>query len=149
MASRGRKSAASLAVANASTITTKRRTPAPAHLGDVARSVWARQMDAHPAGTFGAKDIDLLAMYCQHVAREMVFSAQFDTFDPLTFDGVDPVAEQDKLSKLAERESRAASSLATRLRITRQAVDHPTTAGRALKNDTGEARKPWESDDDE
>jgi len=49
----------------------------------------------------------------------------------------------DTLLRIAERESRAASSLATRLRITRQAVEQPTTAGRAIAN-ISTYRKPWD-----
>jgi hypothetical protein len=53
----------------------------------------------------------------------------------------DGLKRYDRLLAMAEGETRAASSLATRLRITRQAVEHPLTAGRALANQTT-SRKP-------
>ncbi|WP_262054926.1 hypothetical protein [Burkholderia thailandensis] len=55
----------------------------------------------------------------------------------------DGLKRYDRLLAMSERESRAASSLATRLRITRQAVEHPTTVGRTLANQK-KAKKPWE-----
>jgi hypothetical protein len=46
---------------------------------------------------------------------------------------------------MAERETRAASSLATRLRLTKQSL-HPETAANAVKNHI-KSRKPWEMPD--
>ncbi len=47
----------------------------------------------------------------------------------------------DKLLRMRERENKMASSFATRLRITKQAV-HPATAFRALANQSAD-EKPW------
>jgi hypothetical protein len=68
---------------------------------------------------------------------------EIEAFDPAWIADDDGLRRLDKLTAIAERESRAASSLATRLRITRQAVEHPTTVGRSLKNQA-KTRKPWE-----
>ena len=70
-------------------------------------------------------------------------SDELMNFDRAWLADDDGLRRYDTLLKLSERESRAASSLATRLRITRQAVDHNTVA-RSLVNDKSKARKPWE-----
>ena len=63
-------------------------------------------------------------------------------FDRAWFADDDGLKRYDRLLAMAERESRAASSLATRLRITRQAIDQQTVA-RSIKNQS-KAKKPWE-----
>jgi hypothetical protein len=53
------------------------------------------------------------------------------------------LTQYDALCRMAERESRAASSLATRLRITRQATANPETVARA-KAAMPRGPRPWE-----
>jgi len=85
----------------------------------------------------------LLEMYCRHVVNNRVMADEILNFDRAWISDDDGLKRYDTLLRIAERESRAASSLATRLRITRQAVDHPTTAGRAINNNL-EVKKPWQ-----
>jgi hypothetical protein len=54
----------------------------------------------------------------------------------------DGLKRYDRLLGMAERETRAASSLATRMRITRQAL-HPETASNAVSKHV-KSKKPWE-----
>lgn len=140
MATRGRKSIASLAVQfNAEA--TKRLSP-PATMSDAEMSVWAQVVNDQPAGAFTGTHAPLLEMYCRHVVNYRVIGEELMNFDRSWLTDENGLKRYDTLLRIAERESRSASSLATRLRITRQAVDHPTTAGRAIANDA--KFKPWD-----
>ncbi|MDR5776574.1 MULTISPECIES: hypothetical protein [unclassified Caballeronia] len=96
-----------------------------------------------PAGAFSATHAPLLEMYCRHVVNARTIADELLNFERAWLARDDGLKRYDRLLAMSERESRAASSLATRLRITRQAVEHPTTAGRAIANQK-KARKPWE-----
>mgnify|MGYP003403490311 CR=1 FL=1 len=99
---------------------------APLHMSDAERGVWIEVVNDQPASAFSPTHSPLLA-----------------NFDRAWMADDDGLKRYDMLLKMAERESRAASSLATRLRITRQAVEHPTTVGRSI-NSQAKSRKPWE-----
>ncbi|MEK7983132.1 hypothetical protein AAB988_08230 [Burkholderia contaminans] len=97
-----------------------------------------------PASAFTATHAPLLEMYCRHVTNARVLAEEILNFERAWLADDDGLKRYDRLLAMSERESRAASSLATRLRITRQAVEHPTTVGRSLSNQK-RARKPWET----
>jgi hypothetical protein len=82
-------------------------------------------------------------MYCRHIVNARILADELLNFDRAWLADDEGLKRYDRLLAMSERESRAASSLATRLRITRQAVDHPTTVGRSIKNQS-KGRKPWE-----
>lgn len=144
MAQRGRKSAASLAVvALAASVTSTPRLAPGLHLSDAERAVWLEVVNDQPAEAFSATHAPLLELYCRHVVQARVIADEIGNFDRAWMADDDGLKRYDRLLGMAERESRAASSLATRLRITRQAVEHPTTVGRTLAAQT-KKRKPWE-----
>ena len=143
MAARGRKSAASLAVTNKPDIGVAKRLPPPATMSDAEMSVWAEVVNDQPAGAFTATHAPLLEMYCRHVVNNRIIADELMNFDRAWLADDDGLKRYDTLLKLSERESRAASSLATRLRITRQAVDHNTVA-RSLVNNNQIGQKPWQ-----
>ncbi|MFE3839468.1 hypothetical protein [Pseudogemmobacter sonorensis] len=135
MGTRGRVSAASLEVAQPGGVERVQRPDAPYDLTDEQAEVWWRVVNRLPADWFPAETHGLLSDYCRHEVKsrrisQLVAAAESD--DPLDIDMLD------KLYKMAERESRAASSLATRLRITQQATVSP----KAKK--PGQAKRPWE-----
>ena len=142
MAQRGRKSAASLSVVNKVDIGVAKRIKAPQQLSEAEKSVWAEVVSDQPAAAFTATHIPLLEMYCRHVVNGRVLADQLLRFDQAWLADDDGLKRYDTLLKMAERESRAASSLATRLRITRQAIDQQTVA-RSLNNQS-KGPKPWE-----
>jgi hypothetical protein len=125
-----------------SPITTERRLAAPLHVSDAERAVWIEVVSDQPAGAFTATHSPLLEMYCRHVTNARIIADELLNFERSWLADDDGLKRYDKLLAIAERESRAASSLATRLRITRQAVDQQTV-GRALVNQI-KTRKPWE-----
>ena len=141
MAQRGRKSAASLAVA--APIRVSDRLLAPAHISDAERAVWLEVVNDQPAEAFTATHAPLLEIYCRHIVQSRIIADELANFDRAWMADDDGLKRYDRLLAMAEREGRAASSLATRLRITRQAVEHPTTVGRGLAKQ-GKTRKPWE-----
>lgn len=143
MTQRGRKSAASLGTAVIDPIGAEQRLAAPLHMSDAERAVWTEVVSDQPANAFTATHVPLLEMYCRHVTNARVLADEVMNFERAWLASDDGLKRYDRLLAMAERESRAASSLATRLRITRQAVEHPTTAGRAVANQK-KARKPWE-----
>lgn len=84
----------------------------------------------------------MLEMYCRHVVQARIIADEILNFDRAWLADDDGLRRYDRLLAMQEREGRAASSHATRLRITRQAIDQQTVA-RSLVNQT-KARKPWE-----
>jgi hypothetical protein len=81
-------------------------------------------------------------MYCRHVVNGRILADELLSFERSWLADNDGLRRYDRLLAMAERESRAASSLATRLRITRQAIDQQTVA-RKLGNHV-KTKKPWE-----
>lgn len=143
MAQRGRKPAASLAlVGKVAPIVKDTRLAPPKHLLALDKQVWLEVINDQPANAFTPTHAPLLEMYCRHISQARVLSEQVLNFNPDWLTTDDGLKRYDKLLGMVERETRAASSLATRLRITRQAVDQQTIA-RGLNNKTTAAR-PWE-----
>ena len=119
------------------------RLVAPMHISDAERGVWIEVVNDQPADAFSPTHGPLLELYCRHIVQARVLADELANFDRAWMADDEGLKRYDRLLGMAERESRAASSLATRLRITRQAVEHPLTVGRGLKNQS-KARKPWE-----
>ena len=135
MGTRGRVSAASLEVAKPGPVETVQRPDAPYDLTDEQSEEWWAVVNRLPADWFPRETHGLLADYCRHVVKSRRVAqlvATTEAEDQLDIDKLD------KLYKMAERESRAASSLATRLRITLQA----TVSEKAKKPMV--SKKPWE-----
>jgi len=106
-------------------------------------AVWLEVVNDQPAEAFTDVHAPLLELYCRHVVRSRVLANEINAFDPDWLKDNDGIKRYDKLLNMAEREGRAASSLATRLRITRQAIDQQTVARANLKAGRG-SKKPWE-----
>ena len=123
-------------------VSAEKRITAPLTLGDADREVWLEVVNDQPASAFTPTHAPLLEMYCRHVVQARLIADEILNFDRAWLASDEGLKRYDILLKLQERESRAASSLATRLRITRQAIDQQTVA-RSLVNKKP-ARKPWE-----
>lgn len=144
MAQRGRQSAAAaeLAALVAPVVRTDRLSP-PATLTDAEREVWIQTVEDQPADAFTPVHGPLLEMYCRHVVQARLIADEILNFDRQWLADDDGLKRYDRLLAMQEREVRSASSLATRLRITRQATTDPKTVGRANRN-LARTRKPWE-----
>lgn len=112
------------------------RPDAPYDLTDEQTEEWWAVVNRMPADWFPRETHGLLSQYCRHVvaARRV---AQLVAAEEAG-DGLD-LARYDQLLRMQEREGRALSSLATRLRITQQALVSP----KAKKPEM--VKKPWEA----
>lgn len=142
MAKRGRVSLASKQFAKVPSLISENRLQPPLSMSDAEMSVWNEVVNDHPATAFTSMHAPILEMYCRHVVNGRILADELLNFDKSWLADDDGLKRYDKLLSMSERESRAASSLATRLRITRQAIDHGT-AGNMIKNQA-RAKKPWE-----
>ena len=137
MAQRGRKSADSLQVVTPGNVSSLARPEPPSDLTPEQADEWWAVVERMPADWFPRETHGLLTQYCRHVvtARRVAQLVQSE-------EGAEDldITRLDQLYKMQEREGRALSSLATRMRISQQAlVDKRTDKpGRT-------AKKPWES----
>jgi len=136
MGARGRVWAASREVAQVGKVETIARPDAPYDLTDEQTEEWWAVVNRLPADWFPRETHGVLSQYCRHVVtarRVAQLVAACEGEDELD------LARYDQLLKMQEREGRALSSLATRLRITQQA----TVSAKAKK--PGPVKRPWES----
>ena len=139
----GKKSAAELATLLPREISPENRLMPPVHISDPEREVWLQVVNDQPAAAFSPTHMPLMEGYCRHVVQGRVLADEISNFDRAWIADDEGLKRYDKLLAMHEREVRASSSLATRLRITRQAV-HELTVGRQLVNDK-KSKKPWEA----
>jgi hypothetical protein len=137
-----RKSAASLEVMARPAPGVAVRLAPPTHISDAERSVWLQAVNDQPAEAFTPVHAPLLELYCRHIVQARILSDELANFERAWLADEDGLKRYDRLLGMAEREGRAASSLATRLRITRQAI-HQVTSARQIAN-APKASKPWE-----
>lgn len=136
MTKRGRKSAASLEVAVHSTVETIARPDAPYDLTDEQSAEWWAVVNRMPADWFPRETHGMLAQYCRHVvAARRVAQLIANAEKAKTID----IGEYDQLLKMQEREGRAMSSLATRMRISQQATVRADQARKPTQ-----VEKPWD-----
>lgn len=127
----------------ATSINSVQRLVAPRHMSDAEQAIWCEVVNDQPATAFTPTHGPLLELYCRHIVHARILADELTNFDRAWMADDDGLKRYDRLLAMSERESRAASSLATRLRITRQAVEHPNTVGISLANQS-KSRKPWE-----
>ncbi len=137
-----RKSAASLEVATRPALGVSQRLAPPVHLSEAERGLWLQTVNDQPAEAFTETHAPLLELYCRHIVQARVLADELAQFDRAWLADDDGLKRYDRLLAMAEREGRAASSLATRLRITRQALDHATVARKVVA--MPRTAKPWE-----
>lgn len=136
MKQRGRVSADALAVPRI--VATVERPDAPYDLTDEQVEVWRKVTTSMPADWFGPETFDLLTLYCRHVVAARRIAQLIEQQEKAeAFDS----NEYDKLLKMQERESRAMSSLATRMRLTQQTSVHKEKS----RKGGGIVKRPWES----
>lgn len=136
MKKRGRQSAASLEIAVHSVVETIQRPDAPYDLTDEQATEWWAVVNRMPADWFPRETHGMLAQYCRHVVaarRVAQLIAKAEKAKALD------VGEYDQLLKMQEREGRAISSLATRMRISHQATVRAEQARKPKQ-----VEKPWE-----
>src|SRR5262245_20814803 len=126
MKQRGRKSGSSLQVVVP--IGTRPRLEPPATLTPEQREVWLATVNSKPSDWFDAAHVPLLASYCAHVCSAAVIQSMVDKIKPTPHMETDKLRRYQRLLTMHDRESRAAASLATKMRLTVQSQMHPRTA---------------------
>lgn len=135
MGVRGPRSGAELAVISGGGIETVRRPEPPAELTAEQQDEWRAVVNRMPAEWFPRETHALLAQYCRHVVAARRVSQLVEALErDQSFD----VQQYDTLLKMQEREGRALSSLATRMRISQQ-----TQYDKTKKRGTA-GKRPWE-----
>ena len=136
MGTRGRKSSAELTVISGNGVETLRRPEPPAELSDEQADEWTAVVSRMPGDWFPRETHGLLTQYCRHVvaARRIAHLVAAIEAEP-DFD----MGAYDKALKMQEREGRAISSLATRMRLTQQ-----TTYDKSKKKPATSGKRPWD-----
>jgi len=142
MADRGRKSAASLAVASPSSLS--HRLAPPATLTPAQKSVWVSVVNAMPAEWFGEEHSPMLAQYCRHKVMADLIAQQQEAFDPAWLVDDEGLKRFDKLAACMERETRTMNALLRSMRLTQQSL---IRADKVVKSQA-KGLKPWQSADD-
>lgn len=136
MKKRGRKSAAETAVVVTAPVETVARPDAPYDLTDEQSAEWWAVVNRMPADWFPRETHGMLTQYCRHVvASRRVAQLIANAEKSKKID----IEEYDRLLKMQEREGRAISSLATRMRISQQATVRAEQARKPEMLDN-----PWE-----
>lgn len=135
MGTRGPRSSAELTVIAGNGVETVRRPEPPQELSDEQSAEWTAIVSRMPADWFPRETHGLLAQYCRHVvaarriAQLIARTESSDEFD---------LGEYGELLKIQEREGRAMSSLATRMRLTQQ------TSYDKSKKKPASGKRPWD-----
>jgi hypothetical protein len=139
MKQRGRRSAAQLSVI-AGTI--DGRPKAPPSLSADETEVWDRIVASEAADLFRTAAIQgLLTRYCRHFCRAEWLEKEIRT--ATLPHSEDSLADVDRLMKMAQRETLACVTIATKLRLTNQSRYQPSVAATAARRASSE-RKLWQ-----
>lgn len=137
MGVRGRRSAASLTTIGPSGIESTQRPEPVAELTDEQAAVWVSVVNRLPADWFPRETLPMLAHYCRHVVAARRIAQLIERLE--SADEID-LNEYDRLLRMQDREGRAMSSMATRMRITQQAsYDRKKSKGVTL------TENPWDN----
>lgn len=141
MATRGRKSAAALSVVAGNF---GGRPEPPPELTAEQAAIWRETVSSEAADFFSTAALrSMLSDYCRHRASAAVVSEIIDTFKPEWLKASEGARRYYGLLKMRESETRAAASLATKLRLTNQSRYTPQAAATASKH-AARGAKPWE-----
>jgi hypothetical protein len=126
------------------------RPDAPGDLTQEQAAEWRGIVDRMPADWFQRETHGLLSQYCRHVVAarrisELIMGLETELARTVEQDGASKLAVTlaaaktlDRLFKMQDREGRAMSSLATRMRLTQQ-TNYDKTKPRPV-----EAKPPWQ-----
>lgn len=144
MATRGRKSAAALAVAEPVQELQKLPEP-PSYLTPEQEDVWRLVVASRGGDLIAPESFPVLVEYCRQVISANQVAAQLDAFDPEWAKDDEGLKRWDKLLAMQDRLAGKVVSLAAKLRLTPSSRVQAISAGRHA--DKGAKRKPWEFDE--
>lgn len=138
MGARGRQPASNLAVISAEGIITIRRPDPPPDLTEEQSEEWHAIVHRLAADHFPRETHGMLAQYCRHVVAARRISQLIQSCESgETLD----ISEYNQLLIMQEREGRAISSLATRMRLSQQSTYSNRKSKPALVG-----KRPWDKD---
>lgn len=141
MGARGKESVASLTVVQTGVEKESRLVPS-AYLTPDQRQVWLETVNARPATWFAAHHKPLLESYCRHVLNARLAAHELSKFTPEDLADDAGVKRFKTLTQIHELESRAITSLATKMRLTQQSLDK-TVAAVADRDFRPDVEDPW------
>lgn len=139
MTARGRISAAEIAVAGHAAVERVARPDPPDEYGMTDEQVmeWWAVVDRMPADWFPRETHGLLAQFCRHVVTQRRVAQMIEAAEEE--EQLD-IIKLDRLYKMQEREGRAMTSLATKMRMSQQSTyDKQKSTGKVR------SRAPWKS----
>jgi hypothetical protein len=144
MKQRGRRSASSLAIVEASPVEAIPRQPPPSELSAFEAELWQAVVNTKPADWFSADTLPLLRSYVRHCYQASKIDFEMSRVIDMNF--TDSVAERfEKLQKMRERESSKIMALARSMRLTQQSQVDPERAHTAArKGAKSAAAKLWD-----
>ena len=137
-----RKSVAALTITS---INQEIRLNPPATLTETERSLFLQAVNAKPSGYFDKSHLPLLVLYVRHLVYGEVIRDQITAMQTDWLTTEDGLKRYDKLLAMHEREGRAASSLATRLRLTPQSIYSEKRAA----DHKSQGPRPWDKPGDD
>jgi hypothetical protein len=128
MKQRGRKTGGAMV---AVTPIEQARIVAPSALTAEERKIWRETVDAKPADWFGIEQAPLLESYCRHVCEARMLGKAIAQVQggSIANSSDEDLLRLDRLCRMRDREVRAVSALATRMRLTQQSVIDKRVAG--------------------
>ena len=143
MAKRGRTSSAEARVRVIDGGLNKRPDPTD-DLTERQAEIWRETVSSEPADWFGTAALrSMLADYCRHREASENVSKVLNLFQSDWLKNAEGAKRYKELLKMREAETRAAASLAGKLRLTNQSRYTPQAAGTAARN-AAKGLKPWE-----
>lgn len=137
MKQRGRPPSAALSIT--AVLDRVDRIKPPHDLSDEECEVWAAVVNDQAADWFSATTAPLLAQYCRHTVqcRRIAELLERATSDPEL-----KLSNYNRLLAMQDRESRAMTFMATKMRLTQQSTLNHNA--QRVGNKSGPSRKPWE-----
>lgn len=140
---RGRRSSADLNVVVSPQF--GRRPEPPQDFTDEQAEIWRATAASEAIDFFSTSALrDMLADYCRHRASAKAVSEIIDTFKPDWLKSAEGAKRYEGLLRMRDRETKAAASLATKLRLTNQSRYTPQAAATAAKH-AAKGFRPWEA----
>ena len=138
MGARGKQSAASMTVVPSADVVATPRPKPPFDLTDDQAHEWRAVVNRMPADWFPRETHPMLIHYCRHIVTARHVAGMIDNY---LNDGEETksIDSYNKLLIMQEREGRAMSALATRMRISQQAQYN-----RKRQTDIKTESPPWE-----
>lgn len=144
MATRGRKSAASMSVAVLDKELSKLPEP-PAYMSPEQEDVWRMVIASRGGDLIAPESFPVLVEYCRAVVASNQVASQLDAFSPDWASDDEGLKRWDKLLAMQDRLAKTIASLGGKLRLTPSSRVQAISAGRNANK--GEKKKPWEMDD--